>query len=469
VILDGTGMKPQSILVPLIVVLGGLSWFTNLAWNASVLSKQTFPTLGQNPALTGLRLLDEANALPRNDKVVETHHLMPGKPSVVPLEIVSSPDSFTRLQRRNLAIASSRDTPISIYIYPLHLPDKESYLVDELKHFVYDGLMHSPFMNITTNPDSAHLWIARPVAGEKSRRKWCLRFKDMLAKRNVLPPIILMDWYDGVTLVTCPELVSVINPQNLYYTKRGVVRDRYYNATTRRMEVGYIDSFTNWSIVSAAPIRHVPYAVRSDFVRALEHVLSKQTRTSMSLERSLVRLPRPKDAAHFWPVCCYGRKVDRGGKVSNSILRDSVSALLLELAQNDGLQTFADLSGIANVRGRNSVDLEYARDILKYKIVVVAQKDFHEEHYRLLEAIVSGAMVMSDVMLSIPRDFVDGESIVFYHDLDDLRTKIKYYLEHDAERLEIASKGWTLAWNRHRSWHRMEELVFGEIRSPAIP
>lgn len=463
-------MKPQSILVPFIVVLAGLSWFTNLAWNASVLSKQPLPSLGQNPVLIGLHF-DETNALAKQDETVAVaHHLMPGKPSVVPLQIISSlPDSFTLLQHRNLAIAPSRDTPLSIYIYPFHLPDKESYLIDEIKHFVYDGIVRSPFMNITTDPDSAHLWIARPqVAGDKGRRKWCLRFKDMVAEHKVRPPILLMDWYDGVTLAACPELVAVTSRRNLYYTKRGVVRDRYYNATTRRMELGYIDSFTNWSFVSAAPVRHLPYAVRSDFVHALEHVWTNHT-PPLSLDTSLVRLSRPKDAAHFWPVCCYGRKVDRGGKVSNSMLRDSVSALLFDMAQEDGLQTFVGLSGSANIRGRNSVDLEYARNILKYKIVVVAQKDFHEEHYRLLEAIVSGALVMSDVMLSIPRDFADGESIVFYNDLVDLKAKIKYYLEHEAERLKIASKGWTLAWNRHRSWHRMEELVFGEIRSPAIP
>lgn len=459
-------MKPHSILVPLIVLLGGLSWFTNLAWNARILSQRPLPVS------TGLHLDEGANTEhPKSGTAAATSHLMTGKPSVLPLQIISTlPDAFTRLQQRNLAIAPSRDTPLSIYIYPMHLPDKESYLVDEMKHFVYDGIVHSPFLNITTDPDRAHLWIARPqVAGEKGRRKWCWHFKDMLAERNVRPPILLMDWYDGATLVACPELVTVAQKKNLYYTKRGVVRDRYYNATTRRIQLGYVDSFTNWSLVSAAPVRHIPYAVRTDFVQALEQVLTNHTPTFSSLEPSLVRLSRPKDAAHFWPVCCYGRKVDRGGKASNSMLRDSVSALLFDMAQQDGLQTFADLSGSANIRGRNFVDLEYARNILKYKIIVVAQKDFHEEHYRLLEAIISGALVMSDTMLSIPRDFVDGESIVFYNDLDDLRAKIKYYLKHEVERLAIASKGWTLAWNRHRSWHRMEELIFGEIRSPDIP
>jgi spore maturation protein CgeB len=58
---------------------------------------------------------------------------------------------------------------------------------------------------------------------------------------------------------------------------------------------------------------------------------------------------------------------------------------------------------------------------------------------------------MTDVMLSIPKDFVDGESIVFYRNMNDLRPKILYYLENDAKRLSIAKMGWASAMHRHRS------------------
>jgi spore maturation protein CgeB len=85
-----------------------------------------------------------------------------------------------------------------------------------------------------------------------------------------------------------------------------------------------------------------------------------------------------------------------------------------------------------------------------------------------MEALVSGALVMSDVMLSIPPDFVDGESIIFYHNMTDLQNKVLYYLDHPKERLEIARRGWILAFHRHRSWHRMEEVFFGKILSASI-
>jgi hypothetical protein len=208
-------------------------------------------------------------------------------------------------------------------------------------------------------------------------------------------------------------------------------------------------------------------------VHALEQAVYGNTTTTTSVSSSWVEtdavgLHRPKDVVHFWPL--QGGGVDRGGRMNNSKLRDAVSRLLKELgASNAGLKTFAGLAGKPNSIGRNQVDLSYATAILEYKIVVVAQKDLHEEHYRLMEAIASGAMVLSDVMLSIPKDFVDGESIVFYKNMDDLKSKIMYYLKHEEERLAIARRGWTLAMHRHRSWHRMEELVFGKILSPAIP
>jgi len=85
------------------------------------------------------------------------------------------------------------------------------------------------------------------------------------------------------------------------------------------------------------------------------------------------------------------------------------------------------LVGEANYAGRNNVSVRYTESILPYNIVVVAQKDLYEEHFRLMEALVSGALVMSDIMMSIPPDFVDGESIVFNTDTTvDLPNKIRY-------------------------------------------
>lgn len=394
--------------------------------------------------------------------------IMSGESSVTPLQNLSQPDRFTELQIRNLAKASVEE-PLVVFLFPLHM-NNTKYLIDELKHFIHDGVRNSPYMTVSTNNtyNTSDLWIAQTILGFPPS-KWCRRVEDNIRAVNHrqpkqwIAPLILMDWHDNADLFGCPSLLRIMGKESIVYTKRGVVAGRRYNTTSKEIELGHIEQFSNWSVVSGAPIRHTPYAVRSDFVHSLEQVLQVPNNL---VEFDVVGLSRPKDVAHFWPRS--GGKVDRGGRKPNSRLRDSVSGLLEQLQQEQGLQVFAKLTGSADTTGRNQVDLSYPRTIVEYKIVVVAQKDSHEEHYRLMEAIASGALVMSDVMLTIPKDFVDGESIVFYRNMSELKSKIMYYLEHAEERLAIARKGWTLAMNRHRSWHLMEEVVFGRQLSPAI-
>ena len=92
---------------------------------------------------------------------------------------------------------------------------------------------------------------------------------------------------------------------------------------------------------------------------------------------------------------------------------------------------------------------------------MVTQRDEWEDHYRLMEALSCGAMVVSDVMLAPPFGLMDRENVVYFRNLTHLKDVVTYYLNHDQERIEIARKGWELAMGRHRSWHRLEELLFG--------
>ena len=116
--------------------------------------------------------------------------------------------------------------------------------------------------------------------------------------------------------------------------------------------------------------------------------------------------------------------------------------------------------------GRNSVQKEYVDTLTSTKIVVTSQRDRWEDHYRLMEALATGALVMTDPMSSLPRYFKDGESLVVYHSLAELKEKILYYLDHDDERLAIAKKGHWIAMNHHRSWHGLERIIFGDWTKP---
>jgi hypothetical protein len=112
----------------------------------------------------------------------------------------------------------------------------------------------------------------------------------------------------------------------------------------------------------------------------------------------------------------------------------------------------------------NMIRIEYVQELIGTKIVVVAQRDEWEGHLRLLEALASGALVIADKALAMPNGLHDRKSIVLYDSALSLKEAIMYYLnpKNDKERLSIARRGWETAMGRHRSWHRVEEIIFGK-------
>jgi hypothetical protein len=118
------------------------------------------------------------------------------------------------------------------------------------------------------------------------------------------------------------------------------------------------------------------------------------------------------------------------------------------------------LAGEHNRWGRRFVQTAYVQEMLEHKIVVVAQRDNHEDMYRLMEALASGALVFSDPMVAPPKYLVEGEHYVVFTSKEDLKRKVRFYLEEcPTERLRIANKGWTLAMQQYRSFHLMEQVI----------
>ena len=228
--------------------------------------------------------------------------------------------------------------------------------------------------------------------------------------------------------------------------------------------------------------RQFNYPVRSDVIEQVESVLkqnnifdikSKNNRgvslPPFSLSDSIESLwNRPIDIAHFWPV---GER----DQTSHSRFRWKVSSLLIQYCASnisarakDGqppIACFVGKAGSLGESGRRNVSNSYVETMLQTKIIVVTQRDYWEDHYRLMEAVVTGAMIIMDAMLTLPNGFVDGVHIVEYRSSRDLLDKMAYYLDpsHEAERLDIARSGRKLAMDRHRSWHRMEEIIFGRV------
>ena len=84
---------------------------------------------------------------------------------------------------------------------------------------------------------------------------------------------------------------------------------------------------------------------------------------------------------------------------------------------------------------------------------IVAQRDNWENQYRLFEALMSGAMVMTDTMLGLPKGLVDGELIAVYHNLTDLQVQLTHYQNRDngEEGFAISRRGRLVAMRQHRT------------------
>lgn len=179
---------------------------------------------------------------------------------------------------------------------------------------------------------------------------------------------------------------------------------------------------------------------------------SNESATSTVLD--LPSLPREGDVVFFWNV---------GSDKEHGSHRDAVARTINGMVKksNGTLHAHVGTVGQRAHFGRNQVQSTYARELLKYKIVVVCQRDLWEGHYRTMEAFASGALVMTDPMHPMPVYIEDGKSVVVYKSLSELREKITHYLSHASERLEIARRGHEMAMQHHRSWHGLERLVFG--------
>lgn len=78
---------------------------------------------------------------------------------------------------------------------------------------------------------------------------------------------------------------------------------------------------------------------------------------------------------------------------------------------------------------------------------------------RTFEILGSGTLELVDEREGLKEFFGEGEEIVTYKDGDDLRKKVRYYLEHPEERERIAKKGRELVCAKHTYLHRMREIL----------
>ncbi|MCA0454186.1 MAG: glycosyltransferase [Chloroflexi bacterium] len=94
------------------------------------------------------------------------------------------------------------------------------------------------------------------------------------------------------------------------------------------------------------------------------------------------------------------------------------------------------------------------------KMTINTHGDFmrYGGNMRLFEAAAVGVFQIADNLPGVQRWFTEGETIITYNDLDDLRAKVHYYLDHDTEREHIVQRAREHVYTHHTYTQRVERL-----------
>ena len=413
--------------------------------------------------------------------------------------------------------APAATTTRAVYVLPRVAPGAGR--LGELRHFVLDAVRRSSRLHDTDDPDDlGAAWVVELVRckceeflplvrGSMERRTEALRRSSSgtgiggaaAGWRNGTAPgwdVYMLDYHDQgyARAPDCArELVRVLgDPSHVHYATRRQIRDkRLADATSLGdpdQPFGPLGVPIDWATHRGGILGHVEgvprvlrYGVRTDLVDYVEGhynlslyedlddgVGGAGTQDGREHPRGpFVDLPamhRPVDVAHMWTP---------GSDKRHGLHRTGIALALRDMRDRPPPEGWSrnvtmelDPTGRRAKFGRNDVQPSYVARLMESKIVVVSQRDIWEDHYRLMEALVCGGMVMTDPMSSLPKYLEDGVSVVVYRSLSELRDKVWHYLRNGEERTAIARRGHRIALDHHRSWHGLERILFGNWSDP---
>jgi len=313
------------------------------------------------------------------------------------------------------------------------------------------------------------------AAGSPARLTSALLWKIIIIDFSDFGYVAEDDVYYGIddfALDCIKPLSDLIGRRNVYFASREHVLGRNIQPISGEDEeqpfgpLGERIDYQRMHLIHfmMGKVRRIDFSHRTLLEKCLkEEVSTKMEGGVANNPLDMASMDRPYDVAHFWKV----------GSDDNhtSVIRDAVNDVVRSLGANDApdkkastMKAFADPFGedLGSFKSIN-VTCPLAREMLQYKILVVAQKDNYEGHYRLMDALLSGALVMTDPMSRLPLFLEDRVNVVVYRSPAELRRLLKLYLlrDHEAERIEIGRKGREIALRHHSPAAWVERMVFG--------
>ena len=317
--------------------------------------------------------------------------------------------------------------------------------------FILDGLERSEYTELIALTSNANrktvqvnprrqemplLWIA----DWGSMQRDCHLLNKMLRKRDEKEVVVLMDFSGSQRQTQC----SFWNDK-VRLIKRSIVEGRHYESSGKA-DLGHIADNVG---TPGGPTLHAPLVVREKVIHTIKEDIAAMP---MSYNQSI-------DVAFFWNKGEYSHY----GFLRRDVAKNIDSIHQSKYDEKNKIETFVKV--VANdEEGMEAGNLQYdyLEALVSSKIVVVSQRDEWEDAYSLMESLASGALVAVDRMLAPPEGMINNTNCIFYDGMSSLRRLIRYYLNHDTERKAIAQKGWELVMGRHRSWHRIETILFGK-------
>ncbi len=103
---------------------------------------------------------------------------------------------------------------------------------------------------------------------------------------------------------------------------------------------------------------------------------------------------------------------------------------------------------------------EYVDVLRRSKIFIGSVNKFKTLTMKVTEAMACGCLYLTDEPLDLgAQGFVNGKHLVLYDGMEDLASKIRYYLRHEQERMNIAKEGRRFVLERHNNAIRVGQFT----------
>jgi spore maturation protein CgeB len=284
---------------------------------------------------------------------------------------------------------------------------------------------------------------------------------------------------------------------NLYYEQNPGLKQMYSDIERKIQEVGsdvllvdncppyhpdYLRKLNIYKVLRIADGPMSAYDRDFAYLHAYDHVLyhSPAYSRDMGMQEKLSYCGAKK--VDFWPLGSFNALCDNSKTEENifSTKRDidivfigalHINKMPLLAAVKKALGKRLRLHGLTSLKKNVYFNLKYGcpwwvtpipfthyvpiYQSAKIGINVHNRGDYTVGGYRLFDLPANGIMQISDGGQYLEQFFSVGEEVVSYRNEDDLIDKVKYYLDHDAERERIAINGF----RRVRKDYKIAELL----------